>query len=177
LAFAVSRSTAASAAGTNHIRPPGNRSGFRGWLSGFRPLQVSRALAKAAVASAAIAVLLPSRVTRWFPLMHDNHRSVSGHSSWLGGLSEHKCAAADTMGAGLQGWKARTQLAALPFWGSVQARSQTCSSKLQQRARDLAITDALIHGWPGTNGAQRGALRHFATKGLGALSALGSTTN
>jgi hypothetical protein len=82
----------------------------------------------------AIAVLLPSTVTRWFPLMPDNHRSISGRSSWLRGLSEHKCDAADTMGAGLQGWKAcscwrrTTQLAALPFRGSAPVAKPAATS-------------------------------------------------
>jgi hypothetical protein len=75
---------------------------------------------------------LPSRATRWFPLMPDNIGPISGRSSWLGGLAEHKCAAADTMGAGLQGWKAFTQLAALPFWGSApvaKPAAANCSNK------------------------------------------------
>jgi hypothetical protein len=31
----------------------------------------------------------------------------------------------------------------------------------------VAVVDAYIRGWPGTNDAQRGPLRHFASKGLG----------
>jgi hypothetical protein len=50
----------------------------------------------------AVPLPLPSRATRWFPLMPDNIGPISGRSSWLGGLAEHKCVAADTMGAGLQ---------------------------------------------------------------------------
>jgi hypothetical protein len=52
-----------------------------------------------------------------------------------------------------------------PPW--VSARSQACSSKLQQQVRDLARVNVPNRGRPGTNGAQRGALRHSASKGLG----------
>jgi hypothetical protein len=48
-----------------------------------------------------------------------------------------------------------------------QRLERTCSSKLQQRTRDLAFLDAPIRGWLGTNDAQRGPLHHFASKGLG----------
>jgi NAD(P)-dependent dehydrogenase (short-subunit alcohol dehydrogenase family) len=41
--------------------------------------------------------------------------------------------------------------------------------------RDLAVLDAPIRGWLGVNDAQRGPLRHFASKGLGVSSPLGFT--
>jgi hypothetical protein len=44
---------------------------------------------------------------------------------------------------------------------------QTCSRKLQQQMRGLAVSDAPIRGWLGVNNAQRRPLRHFASKGLG----------
>jgi hypothetical protein len=99
---------------------------------GFRPLQVSRALAKAAVASVRDGGAVAVEGYAMVPLMPDNIGPISGRSSWLGGLAEHKCAAADTMGAGLQGWKAFTQLAALPFWGSApvaKPAAANCSNK------------------------------------------------
>jgi hypothetical protein len=149
LAFAVSRSTAASAAGTNYIRPPANRSGFRGWLMGFRPLQVSRALAKAAVASirdgGAVAVAVEGYAM--VPTHARQHRSHFWTFVVVGRLS----------GA---------QMCRRRHHGRRPASSQTCSSKLQQQARDLALLNAPIRGWPGTNGAQRGPLRHFSSNGL-----------
>jgi hypothetical protein len=48
-----------------------------------------------------------------------------------------------------------------------QRRSPTCSTKLQQRTRDLAVPTVPIRDWLGMNGAQRDPLRHFASKGLG----------
>jgi hypothetical protein len=50
---------------------------------------------------------------------------------------------------------------------SAQRLERTCSRKLQQQARDSAVPDQSLHGWPGKNDAQRGPLRHFASKGLG----------
>jgi hypothetical protein len=44
---------------------------------------------------------------------------------------------------------------------------RTCSSKVQQQKRNLAVVDATIRGWPGRNDAYRGPLHHFASKGLG----------
>ena len=113
----------------------GNRSGFRGWLSGFRPRQLAGPSRKPAVASPAIAVLLASRATRWFPLMPDNLWSISGRSSWLRGLSEHKCDAAYTMGAGLQCCKACTQLAALAFRASAPVTKPAAANCSNKRAR------------------------------------------
>jgi hypothetical protein len=54
---------------------------------------------------------------------------------------------------------------ALSHAGSLLSR--TCSSKLQQQERNLAVVDAIIRGWPGTNDAQGDILRHFANKRLG----------
>ena len=53
--------------------------------------------------------------------------------------------------------------------------SRTCSSKLRQQTRNLTVVDAPTHGSPGSNGAQRGPLHHFASKGLGVRGPLGST--
>jgi hypothetical protein len=49
--------------------------------------------------------------------------------------------------------------------------SEPAANLLQQEtaatnARDLAVPDAPFRGWPGTNGARRGPLRHFASSGL-----------
>src|SRR5215212_2971360 len=35
------------------------------------------------------------------------------------------------------------------------------------KKRNLAMVDTTIRGWPGTNDAQQGQLRHFASSGLG----------
>ena len=80
-------------------------------------------------------------------------------------LSEHKCDAAYTMGAGLQCCKACTQLAALAFRASAPVTKPAAANCSNKRAiwRFLMPPTA---AWPGTNGAQRGSLRHFASKGL-----------
>ena len=80
-------------------------------------------------------------------------------------LSEYKCDAAYTMGAGLQCCKACTQLAALAFRASAPVTKPAAANCSNKRAiwRFLMPPTA---AWPGTNGAQRGSLRHFASKGL-----------
>jgi hypothetical protein len=59
--------------------------------------------------------------------------------------------------------KRAQSLAASAHGGPLTKR--TCSSKLQQQKPNLAVVDATIRGWLGTNDAQRGLLRHFASRG------------
>jgi hypothetical protein len=49
----------------------------------------------------------------------------------------------------------------------IRPRPRTCSRKLQQQTRDVAVPAVPIRDWLGMNGAQRGPFRHFASKGLG----------
>ena len=58
-----------------------------------------------------------------------------------------------------------TVLAALA--PGAQRPQRTCSRKLQQQTRNLAVPNAPIRSLLGANDAQRGPLRHFASKGLG----------
>jgi hypothetical protein len=167
------RSTAVSTGGTNYIRPPANRSGFRGWLMGFRPLQVSRALAKAAVASVRDGGAVAVEGYAMVPTHARQHRSHFWTFVVVGRLSGAQMCRRRHHGrrpARLEG----LHIAGSPPLSGFSGGSQTCSSRLQQQACDLALLNAPIRGWPGTNGAQRGPLRRFASSGLG-FESLGST--
>jgi len=103
----------------------GNRSGFRGWLSGFRPRQLA----------------VPSRKPRW-------HRPRS-RCCWRRGLRDgsHSCPTTlvhfwtFVVVARLSEYKCGS-----PRLPGFSARNQTCSSKLQQQARDLALLNAPNRG-------------------------------
>jgi hypothetical protein len=75
---------------------------------------------------------------------------------------ERKCAAGDGNVCRSGSWKAGTVLASALGLSAIA----TCSSKLQQQTRDVAVPDAPIRGWPGANDTQRDPLRHFASRGL-----------
>ena len=120
----------------------------------------------------AMAVPLPSGATRWFPLMPDNIGPIFWTFVVVGRLSGAQMCRRRHHGrqpARLEGLRTAGSPPLSGFIGG----SQTCSSKLQQQARDLALLNAPIRGWPGTNGAQRGPLRHFPSNGLG-FESLGS---